>query len=1351
MSVSKQRPLIETSPRQAFNLNKGLVYQIWKSVEAWTKLTEEQALFLEGVEDFDIVDSKTGTIVQTKATAAKLTLRSDAIISALKSFWSIQGGNKDIFFRLITTSIIGKEASNPFGNNKGLDLWKTAARKNDSELAAKIRLFLLTDSLIKSTLHSTKNHFQTLTFYEFLQNSTADEVLDKLIKKISWETDGDDSDYVKEDVRMFLYAHGDKLQVRPSDCEPALDRLFRIAAEIASKKKERILTRGDFLREFEQATSKNFTPSELSYMLNLNHNNFLETPPNADWELNIGRPNSNEDPQLFANIVGRECLIKQVSETLNHFKSVVIHGSTGMGKSTLAKLTITKVVDTNWLWIDLKCLTLEKFSQTLKSLAVRLINSTQKINLVLDNLDFSISDLFKHENSIAVVTKAIKNLDGNLIITTNQKLPLRFTHKLNLAHECFFEIPYFNEEEIKEFCLKLGYAGTRINFVSNVILHQTLGHPQLIHARLIKLSTNSWPQLSSEELLNKPIEVIEEQEVARQLLNDIPNEDKELLYRLSIACNPFRKDHILAISQIEPKLPFASDSLVRLIGPWIEIINNEYFRLSPLLSDAAKSNWSKEELKVFRDQIINAILSCSNKSLIEAEEILLQALHTENKQAIDLIVFKLNTISFDSIKKMSEVFSWLALLGRSNGKKIFPKNLNTNLALRLLQFRIINECFPKDINSLCAIVDEEFKELETKKRKAIRFFWLIQTILYSGSEIDPEFLIKYWVEVSILSKESISQEFIPKIEEAFSKISKCNYRDNIFIGHLLKVIFLKRGSAGFVLNLIQAIEQLPKIQKQLAIRCARENIPSLRTAIDQLCVNQSLDDFGKTLSCLDKIHLLAKKWKFLELEALLYRIKAIIEYEFLGNLDAGLKLLNLGIDLKTNQTYLLEDQKANILFRRKEFSNAFEIWKRVLLAWPDPVEDYEALLKIYAIQRASKCAEHFSKLDLIITWFQIAQQEAKKWDLLLNELTFLVDESLVHWKLGKKQTALIKIADVLQVIEFLSSKDKDDPLFYRLYQAIEEVIAWFYNDLNGAIQERFEPPIGFCSQPEENSRFRDLPRQPIDNLWYHLANIELQANAGREIFNKAVRRISSSNLTQFQASMERLKLSVMFQEKELGPLLQQIITCDQKLDAVLRKKGKDKEHAANILLWAEVALIVALIIQAESDIDLKAFLKTWFKDVECSLKYDELRTRLIKLSEIADAAISNVYDVYKDNSKIVFEHLLAALRLAIDRESTLIQAFYGQLTLVLNLANCEFKEDVEGVLGMLIKRIWEHRINFKAEFSMPYLNIPLIKTACQKPFSGFKQAAHILLQVQSAIPNVRIPTETINQLKLLEQ
>ena len=66
----KRKRLTADPKRQATDSLRGYLYQIWHSVNAWLDLADDEVLYLEGAEDFDILSNDIDTAVQVKNTQA---------------------------------------------------------------------------------------------------------------------------------------------------------------------------------------------------------------------------------------------------------------------------------------------------------------------------------------------------------------------------------------------------------------------------------------------------------------------------------------------------------------------------------------------------------------------------------------------------------------------------------------------------------------------------------------------------------------------------------------------------------------------------------------------------------------------------------------------------------------------------------------------------------------------------------------------------------------------------------------------------------------------------------------------------------------------------------------------------------------------------------------------------------------------------------------------------------------------------------------------------------------------------------------------------------------------------------
>ena len=127
----------------------------------------------------------------------------------------------------------------------------------------------------------------------------------------------------------------------------------------------------------------------------------------------------------------------------------------------------------------------------------------------------------------------------------------------------------------------------------------TSGHPRLVYTlELLDYREENWQQPDTiERMLQIPTEVVEEREAARQLLTNIPENHKELLYRLSLMVTEFRKDYARNIGEIPESIPYPGDIFSQLVGPWIDQVSENYYTISPLLKNAANEVWSKSKIR----------------------------------------------------------------------------------------------------------------------------------------------------------------------------------------------------------------------------------------------------------------------------------------------------------------------------------------------------------------------------------------------------------------------------------------------------------------------------------------------------------------------------------------------------------------------------------------------------------------------------------------------------------------------------------------------------------------------------------------------------------------------------------
>ncbi len=127
----------------------------------------------------------------------------------------------------------------------------------------------------------------------------------------------------------------------------------------------------------------------------------------------------------------------------------------------------------------------------------------------------------------------------------------------------------------------------------------------------------------------------------------------------------------------------------------------------------------------------------------------------------------------------------------------------------------------------------------------------------------------------------------------------------------------------------------------------------------------------------------------------------------------------------------------------------------------------------------------------------------------LKALEFGIDAAYAQWRAGQKREALSKLAQCLKEMEQLSRTDKSTE-FHTSWKVMEHIAVWFKCDAGAPHNlEIINPRPGICSEAkseEKHDLVKDAPRAHVLVSWYCLAEAELYAGLGREIFRMIAAR-----------------------------------------------------------------------------------------------------------------------------------------------------------------------------------------------------------------------------------------------------
>ncbi len=245
MSVA-QTPLVAQAGRQAHTAFAGFIYQIQQTILRWLDLKDDEALFLEGVEDCDIVSSQDqqAQLFQFKARTDTVSLGRAEIIETLNNFWTSVTDNPDFRceLRYVTTSPVVAEQRAPFGSGiSGIERWPQA--QTDRETATKIRDYLLTRTGLDAKLA------------RFLRGTDLPALQEQFFGRVTWVTSAPTLPALEPEIKCRLVLHGDRHSFTVEASEAAYPEVFQTACMACTRAGARRLTREDFLRVFEKGAT----------------------------------------------------------------------------------------------------------------------------------------------------------------------------------------------------------------------------------------------------------------------------------------------------------------------------------------------------------------------------------------------------------------------------------------------------------------------------------------------------------------------------------------------------------------------------------------------------------------------------------------------------------------------------------------------------------------------------------------------------------------------------------------------------------------------------------------------------------------------------------------------------------------------------------------------------------------------------------------------------------------------------------------------------------------------------------------------------------------------------------------
>lgn len=1341
---SAHRPLPGDPARQAVPSLRGYAYQIWRTIDRWLKLKSGETLFIECAEDMDIATAEGTTAIQVKDTEIKISLASQDARDAILHFWELQQRSSgNVRFQFLTRAAVATEQGALFNRRPGIEIWREATTGN-VESCEQLRTFLL------EKFASNQN------FKSYLETRTPQELIAGLFCPFEWVTEEPDAEIIQAFIRRRLTEHGEQHGCSPSISTRVIGELNLRCWEVAQKRtpEARSLTREDFLSIFEKETSVLVPLSALA--------STVVPAAGAVGSVSMGvsiRFWTEGVPPLPDPTLPRQQAVATAVASLSTVAPLVLAGSVGKGKTTLAKL-VAFAAREDCLWIDLSGRESPFAEAALAALALTLEDRARPSLIVIDDFLIEQNSPQGLWTSFAMLQRACRNSGSQLLITTKGIPRERLDARLISAGANIQQIEDLSGAEVKEFLEKLGCPTTMSVAWAALTLAQTGGHPKLVHVRALDLRDQGWPKPTTQVLTETPASIAGQRENERLNVAQRESGPKlDFLYHLTLLTLPFDRDLALRLGSKVEGLSDPGTALDSFLGRWIEPFIASHFRVTSLLTNEVDKVWPPERIQEAHGKIFDSFLEKRAIDITHAFSVLMHAYMSQSSSRLALYVKGLLDGKNEHFPHIARELKLVVHFGSGIGNRAVSFNAHVSLLFRILQFRIAAREVPEE---LLRIAKEWLWEIEQLPQGELphgeeylrlsKMLWATSVASTTEGDFPPQMIVD-----AILTLEAQSETLgaLPSLPAALKSESGSDdmlaILFSFFQAHCRSIDYLDR--------LLDAMVSVPApLRTRMLTATHLPYFVNYSFIIEGAWVGEFKKEnpnWTNVIRVLERTKTLAKEWNATRLGLSAAKALSIVFDEHFNNREAAVAALEDGRKIFGNVP-LLDEQLANIHYRHDEPDAALKIWEKSLAvqqnASSSQVRDPFAFRK--AAIAAGKAGDFSRAAELFATGSHWAQDGGMKH----SASGLLFDAAYALYKAKKFDQMCLAMRQGLG--ELIGQSDPETEFNrFALQKLAGHVVLWIRNEVASDDDNRqAEPVLGCCSNPDYDTKIKQLPRSPTELTIVHVIELEHRLEIALSTKPLFASILEASRMPVLEMKLTLIELEQVYRHRRFGDLFAALEAMKTSLERV-RAQHRMQQNVLEafqgqveaqdcIQFVTEYFLLCALTAQVLSGGSADSLISVWKERNEKSHsgRYtDAINNLVAALSATSDGAGHILENASRDAfSRIVAAHVILSAPPTVPDLSAYAQAAY-----ITWLCRTDVKATLKEILPVLsasFAKTWEYHLLQTALLSNPRLTVPDIQTALVYQPDGPERIRQILCAA-SAATGVRVPPETLKWLQ----
>lgn len=1329
--------------RQADDMLVACQYQILQTVSAWLDLRGDELLFVEGAEDFDKISDEKAQAVQIKNSPKPISLGQKEIHEVINNFWRLRERtpNRKVSLRFLTRAQATVEKTVPFGKGiRGIDLW---SKSNLTEIEIRrIADFLIRQSTIVDELK------------QWLSSSTADAICSQLIRLIVWETSAADITFVERNIQSKLLAFAESINdvVPVSIISNVALHLQSEVWKILRQQEARYLDRLRLFEAWQSQTRVSIPQSALDVRL---QQSILHSEPPIVEQLKQGAP------PLPATTISRHTLVARICQTLDSKQFVNFHGSTRMGKTTLAKLVVTSTSEL-WSWWSAVRQSGNTTKHSLISLNRELSKDPNITNLVIDDLDLSPESVLQIEELLGDLLQMIKGRRGKIIVTSQKAIPVRIKLFFDITTDQIVRVPKLSRAEIEELASTFGCTEPlKIVGWSLLVEASTKGHPQLVAAKLLALKERSWPNISMGTFASGDEMVDSERADARQLLEMLPEEQRIMLYRLSVFPHRFRRTHAIEMGATPPALARPGALFEPLVGPWLEPLHEKYFALSPLITDCGRHALAAEDFRGLQKAAASVLFRTETPNTSDAASAFLLCWELRDGGALlelSMSMFELKENLFDYL---AADLSWFAYVGLDENETLFQQDHRLSQVLRQFQFCIADSAAPEQLDSIASGWLREAEATASDDQGLGKMMFAMRILPSVRVLISAPFVIQLLKEVSeiiVANPDLPVPEYPVHLEATLGDFPK----SNDLIVQLSYFNALRCKNFEFLSQFFDALEAnehafCRRIMSGFAHGCIES-----RFVVDSVWLAESdleKPDWNRCLTLFERVFELAKRWGNGYLCNSAMRGVAIVLDEYLGKPAEAHAAIDR-FDASTNlEKHDVLDRHASIYFNEGKFEDAEQYWSQALTAWPPQTISHDRSAA-FACRSAGISAAKQLKWENSAKWFLSIIKKLPVGEDGYFEAGAYGEAGFAWFQAGNLKQSVSTLIEAWRIADTLAL-GKEDLRAFKIRKTVGHIITW----VHGHVVEMdtsliTEPMPGMCTSAELPPSLRELPENDSAAIWVFLARMERKLELPHmavELGNRTMGLVTNVQVKPIVLSELMIEKVILGEVDQLpGELIAFCGALKQSANSIQLPAPVFVQSVADIdpeLFQRNDALagcapfLAALVVTFANERSWSDVLTHWRTFTQAQNKPETWEEWFCEIETTLSRPLNETAAIVR-NPNTWSQLMLCSLRIIFSDDSTPNDIFWAHSRWLREINVSPWLKESAGAFCKIMENTWKRVIQTPALFFSPKLTVPAIKSECERDNPSLEKAARILLAAAPAL-NVRWPKELRDYLETM--